>query len=216
MQLSADDRRALALILGLLFLAAGARWVERPRPVLEDVPALDLAELEAASRTARDDADAPVGRLDPNTASAVELQRLPGVGPAMAQRIVEERQRGRFAMAGDLERVRGIGPALASKLADHVTLPAGRSPSADGDVARPAQVADRPTSQGRSTLVDLNRATAAELETLPGIGPAMAARLVARRDSLGGRFRDWTDVDAVRGVGPALLARLQQRAVLGR
>jgi competence protein ComEA len=214
MQLSSEDRRALALILGLLFLAAGARWVERPRPLLEDAPSLDLAQLEAASRSARDAESAPAGRLDPNTASVQELDRLPGVGPAMAQRIVEERQREKFAAAGDLERVRGIGPALAAKLAEHVTLPAGRSRTVGDDVTAVNTAGDRSSSQGRSTVVDLNRATADELDALPGIGPAMAQRLVARRDSLGGRFRDWTDVDAVRGVGPALLAKLQQRAVL--
>jgi competence protein ComEA len=56
-------------------------------------------------------------------------------------------------------------------------------------------------------IIDLNRADAAELETLPGIGPALAARIVAYRDSAG-RFAKPEQLDSVRGVGPALLARL--------
>lgn len=56
--------------------------------------------------------------------------------------------------------------------------------------------------------LDLNRATAAELERLPGVGPALAARIVARRDSAG-PFRTLAQLDSVRGVGPALLSRLK-------
>jgi competence protein ComEA len=54
----------------------------------------------------------------------------------------------------------------------------------------------------------LNSATAAELEELPGIGPALAARIVALRDSAGG-FRNLDDLAKVRGIGPATLAKLK-------
>lgn len=56
--------------------------------------------------------------------------------------------------------------------------------------------------------LDLNAATAAELEGLPGVGPALAARIVAWRDSVG-RFRRVEELDSVKGVGPALLERLK-------
>lgn len=57
---------------------------------------------------------------------------------------------------------------------------------------------------------DLNRATAAQLDSVPRVGPALAARLVARRDSLGG-FARWSQVDSTKGIGPKLLAALQAR-----
>lgn len=51
------------------------------------------------------------GRLDLNRATPEDLQRLPGIGPTLAQRIVEARERqGRFASPEDLRRVPGIGP----------------------------------------------------------------------------------------------------------
>ena len=56
--------------------------------------------------------------------------------------------------------------------------------------------------------IDLDVATAAELERLPGIGPALAARIIADRDSLG-PFGSLTELDRVRGVGPALCKRLE-------
>jgi len=56
-------------------------------------------------------------------------------------------------------------------------------------------------------LVDLNQADAVALEDLPGIGPALAARIVAARDSLGG-FRALDALCEVRGVGSALIQRV--------
>ena len=45
-------------------------------------------------------------KLDINTASAAELQNIPGIGPVVAQRIIEARP---FKSADDLQRVKGIG-----------------------------------------------------------------------------------------------------------
>ncbi len=56
-------------------------------------------------------------RVDVNHASASELERLPRVGPAMAQRIIEARP---FTSIDDLLRVRGIGPSTLEALAPEV------------------------------------------------------------------------------------------------
>lgn len=57
-----------------------------------------------------------------NSASASELQQLPGIGPALARRIVETRKGGRFTSADDLLRVPGIGKAKLAKLRDYVEV----------------------------------------------------------------------------------------------
>ena len=61
-------------------------------------------------------------RVRINSAGVSELQQLPGIGPALAQRIVETRNSGRFTSADDLLRVPGIGKAKLAKLRDYVEV----------------------------------------------------------------------------------------------
>jgi competence ComEA-like helix-hairpin-helix protein len=62
------------------------------------------------------------GRLDPNTATAAQLQALPGIGPSLSARILEERGRGAFLDVQDLQRVKGIGPKTVERLAPLVEI----------------------------------------------------------------------------------------------
>ena len=62
--------------------------------------------------------------------------------------------------------------------------------------------------------VDINSATADRIEALPGIGPAMARRIVAHRDSAG-PFADLAALCDVRGIGPKLAERLRPLVTFG-
>ena len=57
-------------------------------------------------------------------------------------------------------------------------------------------------------LVDLNRATASELEALPGLGAVLAQRVIAFRESVG-RFQTVEDLRAVKGIGAKKFDRLK-------
>jgi competence protein ComEA len=62
--------------------------------------------------------------LNVNRATAIELERLPGIGPALARRIVADREaQGPFATVAALDRIPGIGPALMARLAGLITAP---------------------------------------------------------------------------------------------
>ncbi len=63
-----------------------------------------------------------------------------------------------------------------------------------------------PAQQGG--LLDLNTATAAELEELPGIGPALAARIVDYRTTHG-PFETLAEVQSVDGIGPATFTEIE-------
>jgi competence protein ComEA len=63
------------------------------------------------------------GAVNVNTAGAAELTALPGIGPVLAQRIVDYREaHGPFASVADLGGVTGIGPSLMDSLADLVVF----------------------------------------------------------------------------------------------
>lgn len=72
-------------------------------------------------------ASGPVLRVDANTATEVELETIPGIGPAIAARIAQERRKAPFRSLEDLEqRVRGVGPASLQRMREG-GLTVGRS-----------------------------------------------------------------------------------------
>ena len=68
--------------------------------------------------------------------------------------------------------------------------------------------------EGGGAPLDLNRATADQLETLPGIGAVKAAAILEARETRGG-FESMEELEEVRGIGPALVAKLRPLVVLG-
>ena len=82
---------------------------------------------------------------------------------------------------------------------------AALAPSATPSGEAPGAGADAPAPVAR---LDLNRAAARELDALPGIGPVLAARIVAHRERHG-PFASSEELLAVRGIGPRLFARLR-------
>lgn len=87
----------------------------------------------------------PTARLDLNSASAAELELLPGIGPALAGRIVEHRTKnGRFRSVADLDSVRGVGPRILERVRGFVFVDSEadvtpeQSPGAPADAPEPA------------------------------------------------------------------------------
>lgn len=90
-----------------------------------NVPALKAAigKSSAGANAARSaENSAAAGRVNLNQATAEELSRLPGIGPATAGRIVEQRRRKRFTKAEDLLQIKGIGRAKLERLRNLVEV----------------------------------------------------------------------------------------------
>jgi competence protein ComEA len=103
--------------------------------------------------------------------------------------------------AGPRRRADLAGVNLAARLTDgeQVVVPVrGRAPVASGDAG---------TTPAPAAPVSLNSGTLAQLETLDGIGPALAQRIIDYRTAHGG-FRSLAELDQVSGIGPARLAAL--------
>lgn len=118
------------------------------------------------------------------------------------------------AAGGALPKARLASVNLARVLADGEQVRVGidaTQPQQD-DATLPTGTTG-PLSGGASDagIVDLNVASAVELEELPGIGPVLAGRIVAYRDQ-NGPFRSVDQLIEVPGIGPAVLSGLADRA----
>ena len=202
------ERRTLTLAVGLLALATAGRLLLAPRPAdfaWSPTTTSRPAETVRAARRAVDDTLArreeaarplaPGERIDVNRADAVQLQRLPGVGPARAAAILRERAAGgAFASPADLERVPGVGRAMVERWAGAVAVSG----------------APRPSREASPSRVDLNRALPKELEQITGIGPELARRIVEERTRRGG-FASVDELLDVPGIGPRTLEIVREQ-----
>jgi competence protein ComEA len=82
------------------------------------------AESKGAARKPNSKEAALTELIDINRATLTELQRLPGVGPKMSQKIVDERANAPFKSVDELRRVHGIGVKTLERLRPHVTVKA--------------------------------------------------------------------------------------------
>jgi competence ComEA-like helix-hairpin-helix protein len=204
--MSSAERRSLMLLLALALVGQGVRWLMgRPGEAPGEVQLLSVLppRSPAAHRDSIIAMSRPLGpdeRIDADRASAAELARLPRVGLGLAKTIVADREaHGPFGSAEGLDRVRGIGPGLLQAIGPHL----GFSGTPAGGQA----------AVGQAGLVDVNAGGPAELEGLPGVGPARAAAIVRYRE-IHGRFGSVEELGGVPGIGPAALARLQGRVKL--
>ena len=104
-----------AFLLGF-FLASNRRESSSCSP---GISVSTEAEALAESSTGR----LSIDRVNINTATAEQLQTLPGIGPSLAQRIINYRtQNGHFAAIAELTNVEGIGNNRLYTLLDYITL----------------------------------------------------------------------------------------------
>lgn len=143
--LTPGERRGALVILALATLGTVADLVQR-RPVPAPEPARELATPAGPAAPAPAGAGpvaaaAPGAPLDLNGAGEAELDRLPGIGPVLAGRIVAHRAaHGPFRSVEDLLAVPGIGPRLYARLAPLVAVRApALGPAVLQNAARPGK-----------------------------------------------------------------------------
>jgi competence protein ComEA len=206
------DPRVAAAVFACVALAAGAAWLRAGTSTPAPPRAAPPSTLAGS---------ASVPATVPATAAVVIVDvtgavRAPGVVElAAGARVVDAiGAAGGPAPDADLARLN-----LAAPVADgtRIAVPAAGKPAPTVDPgAVTTGTAAVPGTDSRASgvsgpaaaPVNLNRATSAELDALPGIGPATAAAIIRDREAHG-PFTSVDDLTRVRGIGEAKLAQLR-------
>jgi competence protein ComEA len=169
----------------------------------------ETAKSTTAEKKSKEQAKT-AGPVDLNRASEAELEELPGVGAATAKKIIAGRP---YKSVDDLEKA-GVSKSTVTKIRSQVTV-GGRAASTETAPTRERSSSSTEKKSNEhaknSGPVDLNRASEAELEDLPGVGPATAKKIVAGRP-----YKSVEDLEKA-GVSKSTITKIRtQVTVSGR
>ncbi|MGC4791859.1 helix-hairpin-helix domain-containing protein [Micromonospora sp. DT178] len=194
--------RALAAVAVVVVLGAGF-WAWRSRPQAEPVRPLASAGASDATVTGlAEPAATPAGELVVAVAGKV---RRPGLVRVPAGARVADAVE---AAGGALP---GVDVALlnpARRVTDGELILVGVAAPPGAAPPPGAAVGGAPGAPGAGGRLNLNTATLAQLDALPGVGPVLAQRILAHRDQQGG-FRSVGDLRQVDGIGDARYEQLK-------
>lgn len=189
-----------------------------PQALLETDPATNGLAAVAA------------GRVDLNAADQTLLEALPGIGPAKAQAILDDRTaRGPFATVDDLDRVAGFGAKTVERLRPYLTVDGSASSSAIVDQAalapppapaphRSAPISAVAVAHGAAQVHALRMApptpaaapapATARVAAPAGAPPARAAVAASAEQRININTATAAELEALDGVGPVLASRI--------
>ena len=188
-----STQRVIVILIAVSLLLIGWRWVG-------DRWGARPTELKR-------DAAAVTHHVDINRANRTELMQLPGIGPSRADKILAYRKtRGGFQRIEDLRGVDGIGDATMARIkpwlaVDDANVEEEASEEPERLVRKPATEPVKTSTKkpAPNGMVDLNTASPSDLQSLPGVGPTLAQRIVEQRKRT--PFAKVEDLRRVNGIG---------------
>jgi competence protein ComEA len=199
---------AVIILIAVALMLIGWRWIG-------DRTGTRPTELQH-------DSAAVAHRVDINKATRNELMQLPGIGPGRADKILNYRKtKGGFQRVEELRGVEGIGEATMARIKPLLSVESESNEAADAEPERLSRKPAAPVSESAKAsgkkpapdgAVDLNRANAAELQRLPGIGPALAQRIIDERERK--PFAKIEELRRVSGIGAKRLEQIRPFVVV--
>lgn len=214
-------RRLLTAAVASPFIAVLAVWVLRvpPPPIENMIPVAPTVASQPVAPVLLD----PLGTVAPTRIAVhvVGAVRNPGVFHLEPGSRGDDalRAAGGAADNADVRRVNLAAPVrdgeqlyiprVGERVTPAIAHPGAHPPdtSTSGPGASPSDASSSRTTA--PLIVDLNRATADDLDRLPGVGPSTAKAIIDHR-TRNGPFASVDDLLAVRGIGPAKLAEIRK------
>lgn len=207
---------------GAMLVVAGIAWWMLRAPALPTESRLPMAQRAAAAELVTSSAPLVPSTIagSPPTSAIVVIHvtgavHAPGVYELRpGQRVADAIDAAGGALAeGDANALNLAAPVADGDRIAVPTVGEASSSSSAGVGAGHSHAGDNPAGPGSGSPVDLNTAGAAELEALPGIGPATAAAIVDHR-AANGPYAAVDDLEAVRGIGPAKLEAIRDHVTV--
>jgi competence protein ComEA len=215
------DNRPYKSLTELNKAGLSTKEIKEFQPSLAVTPA-PAAPAPAAAPVAKKTAApmAPAAPVDLNTADQKALETLPGVGPALAKRIIEARP---FQSLDDVAKVKGMSKTKVAALKDKATLSAAAPVTTPAPAVKPAPVPGKPAAPGSPAppaaaakekkeaaklapgqRINVNTASQEDLEKLPEIGPVKAQAIIAGRP-----YKTPEDVMKVKGIKEGIYNKIK-------
>ncbi len=223
-----ERRRSAVPRLGLVvatlaLVGVGGWWAMRARAITSIEDHIPMVTLEQESSAVDEATTDDAGAVDPGAASGDESAESDLVVVHVAGAVASP---GVFVLAADSRVIDAVDAAGGASAGADLSLVNLAAPLIDGSQIRiplvgetvvaplvPMGGAPEGGTDDQPIQVDLNRATAAELETLTGVGPATAAAIITWRSN-NGSFVTAEQLLDVPGIGPAKFAALADQVVV--
>jgi len=153
------------------------------------------------------------GKVNINTATASRLDALPGIGPTTAKRIIAYRSESKFKKPSDIVNVKGIGKRLYDRIKNYIKVEGATDFKSSRKAGASSKTRRRSSRKTFSGKININTASASELENLPSVGPATAKRIIEYRTQ-NGKFGSPSDITKVKGIGTKTFEKMKYNIIV--
>lgn len=148
--------------------------------------------------------------IDINACGTEELTSLPGIGPAIARKVIDYRSKsGGFKTRCEIKKVGGIGERFYELIKDRIFVPDDPTPELDEFAG-----AGDETGGEAVCRMDINAASAEDFGAIKGLGRKAGEKIIEFRNNNGGRIDSFKQLGGIEGIGKKRMQKLNKYFVI--